>query len=285
VGNKWYYGPKEDKKGPFSKAEITNFIRSKTITPETLLWENRAKKGYIAIKTEFGVNFPLEDFLALAKNSYVPDYFMWIGVFVPFLVVAVLYALYFAGWMPFENTKFIGAIMTVTVLIAATFDAIVIERKGYKLRMEAIVYIPIFGYPIYFYYRNKLLRRKQIAALVSLGCMLLSMVIFFSFPLCTDKGIEEAGIKIINNMLQPLRPEITAECTSVSLQKRLPGAKFEIVGHLSDSEKIEMTLVQSGRYLRLSEKDIKMTEKISLAFLKFILKNAENQSGSQEKKP
>ena len=93
LGVKWFYGPKDERQGPFSKKEIQNLIETGVITSETSLCENREKKDYPAIKTEFSVCFPREDFNAATKDAQVSDYLMWLAVFAPLFLLAGLYYL------------------------------------------------------------------------------------------------------------------------------------------------------------------------------------------------
>ena len=93
-----------------------------------------------------------------------------------------------------------------------------------------------------------------------------------AWPFLENKDIEEYSVRFFNAMLQPLRPEITAECTSASVQ-RLHGMKFEVVGHLNDGQEMKTTWVQSWQDLKPYSKDgeradISMPNDIAAVFMK-----------------
>jgi hypothetical protein len=93
-----------------------------------------------------------------------------------------------------------------------------------------------------------------------------------AWPFLENKDIEEYSVRLFNVFLQPLRPEITAECTSASVQ-RLPGMKFEVIGHLSDGQEMKIAFVQSWQQLNPYSGDgervnIIMPSDIMAAFIK-----------------
>lgn len=257
LGVKWAYGPATDRTGPFSTKEIRDLIQKGIITPETLLSEYHAKPGrrsepdYPAIKTEFSVYFPDETFTAATKYDQVPDYWMWTAVFIPLLLAIVVYFVYFSGREPISPG--IGG-----VLIGAGFmyaDCSLMIKRGYKPPFREITYSIFFAPMVYFYYRSKQLKRRQTPAWMSAACLLLIVGMADAWPMFDNKDVEEIGARIFNAILQPMRPEVTAQCVSASVEKRLPGMKFRVVGHLSDGEEMKMTLVQSWRRLTLYSKD------------------------------
>ena len=50
LGVEWLYGPKDKRRGPFSKSEIQDLIKRGLITSETRLCERGEKTDYPAIK-------------------------------------------------------------------------------------------------------------------------------------------------------------------------------------------------------------------------------------------
>ena len=265
---KWAYGPKEKRQGPFSTNEIRNLIETGVIMPETRLCEYREKKDYPAIKTEFSVCFPREDFISATEETQVPGYLMWLAVFAPLFFTGILYYAYFMGRTPSSSSPMPLAIFCAGFMC---FDSAYIARKGYKAPIRAITYsifsaLVFFCPMIYFYYRNKQLRRSQISTWASAVCLLLVVFMSIAWPFLDNKHIEEYSVRYFNAILQPLRPEITAECRSASVQQRLPGMKFEVVGHLSDGQEMKMTLVQSWH--QLNAPSITMPIDVVGAFIK-----------------
>ena len=246
---KWAYESNGERRGPFSKKEILELIKAGEITAETRLCEYKKnqdyKTDYPAIKTEFSVCFPRESFIAATENARVPDYFMWIGVFIPLLFTAILYYAHYIGREPSDISLMIGFIAACWMAM----DCAVMNKRGYKPPTRAILYAILLAPMIYFYYRNKQLRRRQTSTLVSAICLLLIIGMAFAWPRLDNRDIEDFSVRLFNAKLQPLRPEITAECISASVQKRHPGMKFEVVGHLSDGQEMRMTLVQSWQSL------------------------------------
>ena len=273
LGVKWFYGPKDERQGPFSQKEIRNLIETGVITSETRLCESREKSDYPAIKTEFSVYFPREDFIAATKDDHAPVFWMWLAVFAPLLFTGFSYFIYFTGRVPMSSSMPLAVFSASFMFI----DSVFIARKGYKMLIRPITYsifsALIFFCPmIYFYYRNKQLRRNQISTFASVACLLLIICMNVTWPFLKNKDVEEYSVRLFNVMLQPLLPEITAECASASVQ-RLPGMKFEVIGHLSDGQEMKMTLAQSWRSLNAYSKDgervdISMPSYISGLFLK-----------------
>ena len=245
---KWVYESNGVRRGPFSKKEILELIKAGEITAETRLCEYKKnqdyKTDYPAIKTEFSVCFPRENFIAATENTRVPDLFMWIGVFTPLFFTAILYYTYYIGREPVD-------IRLRIIFIAACWmvvDCAVMDERGYKPPSRAIFYASFLA-PMYFYYRNKQLRRRQTSTLVSAICMLLIIGMAFAWPRLDNSEIEYYSVRLFNARLQPMLPDITTECISASVQKRHPGMKFDVVGHLSDGQEMRMTLVQSWQRL------------------------------------
>ena len=273
LGVKWVYMANNERIGPFSTNEIRSLIKNGVITPETLLSEYRSKGDYVkssdfpAVKTEFSVYFSHKDFTVATKDAQVTDYFMWIGVFTPLFFVAVLYYIYFMG---FEIPR-LGPSGVMFSAIFMALDAALMNQKGYKPPVRAITY-SIFLLPmIYFYYRSRQLWRSQASTWTSVACLLLIISISVSWPFLSNRHIEEFSVRLFNVMLQPLRPEITADAVSASVT-RLSGMKFEVVGHLSDGQEMGMTLMQSWHRLTAysadgETADISMPNDIAAVFI------------------
>jgi len=245
-GTKWVYSTSRERLGPFSAQEIRELIENGVIMPETTLSEYRANRDYLttndypAIKTEFSVYFPREDFIAAAKGDQVPDYFLWMAVFTPLFFFVALYFMYYMG----SELARIGSTGAVLGIIFMMGDSAVMNQKGYKPPTRAIFYSILLLPMIYFYYRSRQLWRNQASTWTSVACLLLIISISVSWPFLSNRHIEGFSVRLFNAMLQPLRPEITADAVSASVT-RLPGMKFEVVGHLSDGQEMRMTLMQS----------------------------------------
>ena len=260
----WSVKLQDEQRGPISKKGIRDLIIMGTIKPETRLSKYYDKTDYPAIKTEFSVHFPLDSFIAATVDSRVPDYWMWIGVFAPLFYAFTSYYMYFMG---FEAR--LGLWMSALFILLMIADCSLIARKGYKPPLTALIYTVICAYVffcpmIYLYYRNNQLRRKQTSTWASAAFLLLIIYMSVTWPLFTNREIERISVNLFNAILQPLHPEITVECVSAAVQKRLPDTKFEIVGRLSDEREIEITLKQSWKNFS-SEGKIKMPEDIEAA--------------------
>ena len=257
----WYYGTEEDLKGPFTKAEIQNLIGKRIIFPETLLWleyedsktKKLEKKPYPAIKTQFSVLFPRHALTAVATDPKVPDYWLWIGAFYPFLVAIVWYSLYYRGWEPFPSMQMLRLIAATTIFTASfiAIDIFAMIRAGYQPPIYVFIISGFWLFPIYYFRRNRQMGRSQFSSSVSLVCWALALGMYFSFPFYTNADIARHNMWIANNRIIPaIRPEITAKSESVTVN-RLPGLKFDITVHLSNGGTIKKTMQQSGRELKL----------------------------------
>ncbi|MCL2147631.1 MAG: DUF4339 domain-containing protein [Synergistaceae bacterium] len=274
----WSVKLQDEQIGPISKKGIQELIKMGTIKPETRLRKYHDRTDYPAIKTEFSVCFPHESYIAATADARVPDYWMWIGVFAPLLYAFASYYMYFLG---FEAR--LGLWMSALFILLMIADCSLIVRKGYKPPLTALIYTVICAYVffcpmIYLYYRNNQLRRKQTPTWASAACVLLIFCMSITWPLRTNRDIEMISVNVFNSILQPLHPEITVECVSASVQKRLPEMKFEIIAHLSDEREIEITLKQSGKNFS-SEGKINIPEDIEAA-----LERKQNESKTDAEK-
>ena len=249
-GTKWVYSTNRERLGPFSAQEIRELIENGVITPETILSEYRVDRDYLttndypAIKTEFSVYFPREDFVAATKDARVTDYWLWAGVFAPLIFTAILYYIYLMG---LEMPRIaLGGVVFGAIFMA--LDAVLMNQKGYKPPMRSIIFSLFFLPMVYFYYRSRQLWRGQTSTWMSAVCLLVVVSVIVSWPFLSSRYVEEFGMRTFNAILQPLRPEITAECVSASVQ-RLPGMKFDVVGHLSDGQEMRMAFMQSWQSL------------------------------------
>ena len=184
---KWAYGPKNDRRGPFSKKEIQDLIESGVIAPETPVSKHNERNDYSgvndypAIKTELSVYFPREVYIAATKDAQMPDRYMWLGLFAQSFLLAVGY---FRGWDP-RNIRW-------AVLFSGWFwgaDWFLMAGRGYKLPTRAIVYtilsgllVNVFPSMIYFYYRNKQLKRSLTPIWLSIACFLLMAGLSYALP-------------------------------------------------------------------------------------------------------
>ena len=275
---KWYYGTEENLKGPFTKAEIHGMIDRRSIFPQTLLWleyeDNKTKqitkKSYPAIKTQFGAFFLPQELTEAAMDSKVRNYWLWQGAFSSIIPVIVLYYLYFGGWNPYlfhsrggqELSLFanmwIYMLLSMMLTIFLSWDWFLMVQKGYQPVLHEIFCVAFFLSPVYCFLRNKRLGHRQTSALLSLACWLLTIGVYFSFPFYTNAEITRREMRFANNLLSAMRPEVTAEWVSVSVQ-RLPGLKFEVVNHLSNGGSLGKTLEQSGWNLNLADPGLKIS--------------------------
>ena|GEM_PF-5745842 len=243
----WSVKLEDEQIGPISKKGVQELIKTGAVTPETRIRKYRDKTEYPAIKTEFSVYFPRDSFISATVDARVPDYWIWLGVFAPLFYAFAAYYMYFMGF----EVRF-GIWMSALFILIIIADCSLIARIGYKPPLTAIVYTVICSYVffcpmIYLYFRNNQLRRKQTSTWASTACLLFIVSMSIVWPLFTNRDIEGISVSLFNSVLQPLNPEITVECMSATVQKRLPEAKFEIIGRLSDEREIEITLKQSWR--------------------------------------
>ena len=190
--DKWAYGPQGERRGPFSKKEIRDLIERGVITPETRLSRYNKKNDYSGvddypvIKTEFSVYFPREVFIDATKDDPVPDCYMWLGLFVPLFFLTIVY---FREREPL-NISFIfislGVLLSLFLFWYADLNAM--SQRGYLQSTRARIYVMACFYAciicqfynftvlsliVYFYFRNKQLRRSLAPIWVALAYFLL----------------------------------------------------------------------------------------------------------------
>jgi len=191
---KWDYWSNGNRKGPFSKNDIRDLIERGVVTPETRLsrYNNRnnysGEDDYAAIKTEFGVYFPRGVFIAATKDDPVPDLYMWLGLFAPLFLLIVIY---FGGLDPRYN------IWGFPFIFLWFADDFTMTQRGYLMSTRARVYAMscffaclmcklshflLLSPIVYFYFRNKQLRRSLTPIWVSLACFLLIAGASYAWP-------------------------------------------------------------------------------------------------------
>ena len=184
-------------------------------------------------------------------------------ILMPIIYDILLYAVYFSGKMPGISAG--GAAIAIIFVV---FDANLLRRAGYEPLRSAMAWGLLF-YPVYIYQRSVRLMRKKTLFFLSLAVLLVPVLTGFAWPFLDDQDLEEAAVEMTNSILAFLQPEITVQCTSAKLEKRLPWARFEVISNLDDGKEIKLPLKQSWQYVRADgDKNIVFPEEIGIMLLK-----------------
>ncbi|MDR1916655.1 MAG: DUF4339 domain-containing protein [Synergistaceae bacterium] len=252
----WFYKAEETRQGPFSEKEIRNLIEEKIISPDTVLCDAK-NNCYLAVRTEFSAYFPQQELTAISAVA-VSGVWIWVLIAIPIFADLLNFAVYFAGKMPSRTA------MLPLIAILVAMDGTVLQKAGFQPVKNALGYAVLF-YPAYLFKRSRRLARKQTLFALSLLMFLFPVATSFVCPLLDKKDIEPLGVQIVNQILLPLHPETTVECTRVTLERRLPWAKFDVTAHLSDGRTMELLLEQSWNTLQ--PKTIHLPEDLGSIFI------------------
>lgn len=278
---RWYYGPESERKGPFSKAEIRASIENGTVTPYTHLTVEGETQSYEAVKTEFGFYFPPHTPLVGMESNFIADLLMWVGSLFPLAGALILYYFYFQGVeYPGDIAKGMSYLMFAPAFFVV-MDLNRLSKAKYRFSMPGNKLVMLLLYPYYLYYRNRLLRRGQAIAAISLICCLLSLGMYVAWPFYKNREVADVGQTWMNRWLYILRPEIVVECTNAHVVSREPSSglklKFKVTGKLSNGKEMTVDLIQSMRYLGLPPNiTFSMPEDIGEAFLMRIQEKIES---------
>ena len=243
--NDWYYQVEDSRQGPFTKEQIREFIESKVILPDTILIDGKGA-SYLAVWTEFKVYFSPES-ISTQPAPPVSNCGVWGIILTPVIGTLIMYAFYFSGIMPAG-----GAFMGGFFAGFAAIDSVLLKKAGYQPVDHPFLWV-IFFYPAYLFKRAKRIGHKQTLLIWALVVLIIPFGIGMMWPMLEDKDVEKLGSQITSIILAALQPHVELSSTSVTLEKRLPLARFVVSVQLSNGSKIKLPLRQSWMEVDVDE--------------------------------